>query len=115
MTNNNLQRRSGAVLLLALLTGCQDWMAEPVRVQQGYGQSVRTAMVNQIYDPERARHPEALAPEGLGDGIKSIKGLQRAYQSDVGSPQRVRQPPQLNIQANSAGNGGGGGSSGGGQ
>ena len=91
------------------LAGCQEWMAEPVRVEDNYGQSVRMSMVNQIYDPERARHPEALAPDGLGDGIKNVKVLQRAYQGDVGSPQRVRQPAQLNIQ-----NGGGGGSGAGG-
>jgi hypothetical protein len=107
-------RRGLGLALLALTAGCQEWMAEPVRVEQSYGQSVKTAMLNQIYDPERARHPEAMAPDGTSDSIKSIKVLQRAYQGDIGSPQRVRQQAQLNIQSGGSGGGGVGGNQGGG-
>ena len=96
------------------LSGCQDWMAEPVRVEQHYGESVRIAMANQLYDPNRALHPATEAPEGLGDGLKSVKVLQRTYQVDLGSPQRVRQLSILNVQGAGGGGGGQGGGGGGG-
>lgn len=95
------------VFVLAItLFGCQEWMAEPVRVEESYGQSIRTVFLDQIHDPARAREPAVYAPDGLADGIKSIKVLQRAYQADIGQPQRIRQ-----IQAFSMGGGGGGSSS----
>ena len=71
--------RCFAVALLALLAGCQEWMAEPVRVEQSYGQSVRTAYLDQIYDPARARNPEAYAPDGSIDGI-NVFAVQRQHQ-----------------------------------
>ena len=84
-------------------------MAEPVRVEQHYGDSVRVAYLNQIYDTGKARHPAADPPNGLGDGIKNVKVLQRAYQGDIGSPQRVRQQSQINIGGGGGAGGGGGG------
>lgn len=109
--------RCFAVALLALLAGCQEWMAEPVRVEQSYGQSVRTAYLDQIYDPARARNPEAYAPDGSIDGIKSVKVLQRGYQADIGQPQRIRMLQGysgLGGGVGGAGGGGGGGGTGGG-
>ena len=102
----------GAGLAAVALGGCQDWMAEPVRVEQSYGQSVRTAYLDQIYDPARARNPDTYAPDGNIDGIKSIKVLQRGYQADIGQPQRIRQIQGFSLQQ---GGGGGGGMGGGGQ
>ena len=101
--------RIAALAAGLVLAGCQEWMAEPVRVEQHYGESVRVAMVNQLYDPGRALHPATEAPEGLGDGLKSIKVLQRTYQTDLGSPQRVRQISILNTQGGGGGGQGGGG------
>lgn len=111
------RRRVLLVLLLAGLAGCQEWMATPVRVQQNYGESVRAAYLDEIYDPDRARHPAAYAPDGTSDSIKSVKVLQRAYQGDIGSPQRVRQQSQITVggSGGSGGGGGGGGAGGGGQ
>lgn len=103
-----------AVALLALLAGCQEWMAEPVRVEQHYGQSVRTAYLDQIYDPARARNPEAYAPDGSIDGIKSVKVLQRGYQADIGQPQRIRNLQGYSGLGGGAGGGAGGGGGGGG-
>ena len=100
--------------LPGLLAGCQEWMAEPVRVEQHYGQSVRVAMTEQLYDPGRAMHPDPVGPEGLSDGIKSIKVLQRTYQSDIGQPQRIRQQHGYSVLGGGSGGGGGGGTGGGG-
>ena len=106
--------RWAAAALLALLAGCQEWMAEPVRVEQNYGQSVRTAYLDQTYDPARARNPAAYAPDGSIDGIKSIKVLQRGYQADIGQPQRVRILQGYSGMGGGAGGGGAGGGGGGG-
>jgi len=108
---------TGAMSALALtagLSGCQEWMAEPVRVEQNYGESVRTAYLDQIYDPARARNPESYAPDGNIDGIKSIKVLQRGYQADIGQPQRIRQIQGFSLQQGGGGGGGAGGGGGGG-
>jgi hypothetical protein len=105
--------RWAAAALLALLAGCQEWMAEPVRVEQSYGQSVRTAYLDQTYDPARARSPEVYAPDGSIDGIKSVKALQRGYQADIGQPQRVRTLQGYSGMGGGAGGGGGGGGGGG--
>ena len=106
--------RCSAVALLALLAACQEWMAEPVRVEQHYGQSVRMAYLDQIYDPARARNPEAYAPDGSIDGIKSVKVLQRGYQADIGQPQRIRMLQGYSGLGGGAGGAGGGGGGGGG-
>lgn len=102
-----------AVALGGGLSGCQEWMSEPVRVEQSYGQSVRTAYLDQIYDPARARNPDAYAPDGNIDGIKSIKVLQRGYQADIGRPQRIREIQGFSLQQGGGGGGGGGGMGGG--
>lgn len=107
-------KRVLTVLLLTGLAGCQEWMATPLRVQQNYGQSVRMAYLDELYDPGKARRPAAYAPDGSADGIKPVKVLQRAYQGDVGSPQRVRQQSQINVGGSGGSGGGGGGGSGGG-
>jgi len=99
--------KTSLLLLSMVLGGCQEWMAEPVRVERHYGESARVAYLAQIYDPARANQPAALAPEGLGDGTKSIKVLQRTYQADMGSPQRTRQ--MTTFQTGTGGGGGGGG------
>lgn len=116
MTLPPAERTAGrciAVALLALLAGCQEWMAEPVRVEQSYGQSVRMAYLDQIYDPARARNPEAYAPDGSIDGIKSVKVLQRGYQADIGQPQRIRMLQGYSGLGGGTGGGGGGGGGGG--
>lgn len=101
-------------VMLASLAGCQEWMAQPVRLEQNYGESVRVAMAQQIYDPARALHPDPAGPEGLADGIKSIKVLQRGYQSDIGQPQRIRQQQGYSVLGGGGGGSGGGGGGGGG-
>ena len=65
----NREKSASCVLLRLIvltagvgLSGCQEWMAEPVRVEQHYGESVRIAMANQLYDPNRALHPATEAP-----------------------------------------------------
>ena len=104
--------KTSLLLLSMVLGGCQEWMAEPVRVQRHYGESARVAYLAQIYDPARANQPAALAPEGLGDGIKSIKVLQRTYQADMGKPERARQMTTFQTGAGVGGGGGGGGGGG---
>ncbi|MFM2006300.1 MAG: hypothetical protein RLZZ09_1955 [Pseudomonadota bacterium] len=112
-TNKAFISAISALALTAGLNGCQEWTAEPVRVEENYGQSVRTAYLDQIYDPARARNPDAYAPDGRIDGIKSIKVLQRGYQADIGQPQRIREIQGFSLQQGGGGGGGGAGGSGG--
>lgn len=111
--------RIAALLLAQALAGCQEWMAEPVRVERNFGESVRVVMLDQIHDKDKATHPAAHAPDGMS-GMKATKALQRSYQMDIGRPERVREMSQINVQSGggsggSGGSGGGGGGGGGGQ
>jgi len=104
--------RIAALLLAQALAGCQEWMAEPVRVERNFGESVRVVMLDQIHDKDKATHPAAHAPDGMS-GMKATKALQRSYQMDIGRPERVREMSQINVQSG-GGSGGSGGSGGGG-
>ena len=62
-------------------------------------------MINaQIYDPDKARYPATLAPDGI-DGQKADTVLQEAYRDDVGSSERVRKRAQLGIRSTGMGSG----------
>lgn len=93
-----------SALSLGGLTGCPEWQATPVRVESAYGQADR-AMVNaQVYDPHKALHPAALAPDGM-EGEKADTVLQEAYRQDIGSSERVRKRAQLGIRSTGIGSG----------
>ena len=84
------------VVALPMLTACSMFSSTPERVIHDYGNSVQ-GMVNQsIYSKDKAAHPAALAPDGI-EGQKAAVVYQRAYQSDVGVPNKVKAPAQLGI------------------
>ncbi len=58
-----------AVLAVA---GCR---SDPVRVEKDYGNSVRSMVEAQIYDPEAAANPSAALPGGV-DGAKGDKAIE---------------------------------------
>ncbi|MEY4685629.1 MAG: hypothetical protein RLZ25_2088 [Pseudomonadota bacterium] len=99
-----IDRRFWMLCFSLILGGCSTWSSNPKKVSADYGQSVRNMVVQSTYNGYKAQHPEAYAPDGI-EGQKGAVLLQRTYQSDFGSPPRVRALPQLNI--------GGGGSAGG--
>lgn len=89
---------AGSLLLVILpsLNGCSMFSATPERVIHDYGNSVQ-GMVNQsVYNKEKASHPALNAPDGI-EGQKAAVVYQRAYQSDVGAPSKVKAPAQLGI------------------
>lgn len=106
MTHIKMDRPFWILTLFLLSTGCSTWSSSPKKVEAAYGQSVRSMVVQSTYNGYKAQHPEAYAPDGI-EGQKGAVLLQRTYQSDFGSPPRVRTLPQLNI--GSGGGGGGGG------
>lgn|GEM_PF-478573 len=92
------------VLLLVGLTGCPEWQATPVRVENAYGQADRAMLNAQIYDPRKAQHPATLAPDGM-EGEKANTALQETYREDIGSSERVRKRAQLGIRSTGIGSG----------
>lgn len=87
-------QKHAAQLILAVgflaLQGCAAWNSAPARTRADYGLSVRNMVNNQIYNPARAQYPAAVAPDGI-EGNKSDRILEKAYRTEVGSPERVRQ------------------------
>ena len=84
------------LLMLPALNACSMFSSTPERVIHDYGNSVQ-GMVNQsIYNKDKAAHPALNAPDGM-EGQKAAVAYQRAYQSDVGVPSRVKAPAQLGI------------------
>jgi hypothetical protein len=98
--------RPTVLLVMALcgLTGCPEWQATPVRVESAYGQADRSMLNAQIYNPDKARHPASLAPDGL-EGEKADTVLQETYRDDIGSSERVRKRAQLGIRSSGTGAG----------
>ena len=87
------------VIILPALNACSMFSATPERVIHDYGNSVQ-GMVNQsIYNQQKAAHPALNAPDGI-EGQKAAVVYQRAYQSDVGIPSRVKSAAQLGISNN---------------
>ena len=84
------------LLFVAALGGCSIFSATPERVIRDYGNSVQGMVSQSIYNKEKATHPASNAPDGI-EGQKAAVIYQRAYQSDVGVPTRVRSPAQLGI------------------
>lgn len=103
MLNLKMNRRILTLALWLVWSGCSTWSSTPKNVAADYGQSVKSMVVQSTYNGYKSQHPEAYAPDGI-EGQKGAVLLQRTYQSDFGSPPRVRALPQLNI------GGGGGGS-----
>ena len=85
---HNQSSRMPCVLLaisLMVLDGCAEWSSTPARVQADYGNSVRSLVNNQIYNPDKAQHPAALLPDGM-EGNKADTVLEKAYRQDIGNP-----------------------------
>lgn len=78
------------------LGGCQSFSSYPDRVISDYGTSVHSLVQQSVYNGYKSEHPEPFAPDGM-DGSKATAGYQRAYQGDLGSPQKVRSPAVLGI------------------
>lgn len=60
------------------LFGCTH--LDPTRVAADFGNSKRTMVTQQYFDPQAARNPSTVAPTGL-DGAKAAKILE-AYRDD---------------------------------
>ena len=87
----NQSSRMPCVLLsisLMGLAGCAEWSSTPARVEADYGNSVRSLVNNQIYNPDKAQHPAALLPNGM-EGNKADTILQKAYRQDIGNPSNI--------------------------
>ncbi|WP_045226558.1 hypothetical protein [Methyloterricola oryzae] len=87
-------RQGAAKLALAIgllsLQACAEWSATPARTEASYGDSVRNMVNNQTYNPAKAQHPEALAPDGI-EANKADAILGKAYRGDIGKPESVRE------------------------
>jgi hypothetical protein len=78
-----------AIIVMLGLNGCAEWSSTPTRVQSNYGESVRSLVSNQIYNPQKAKNPATLAPDGM-EGNKADTVLQKAYRNDIGNPGDVK-------------------------
>jgi len=92
-----------ALMGVMTLSGCQSFSSYPDRVIADYGTSVHGLVQQSVYNGYKSEHPETYAPDGM-DGQKATAGYQRAYQGDLGSPQKVRSPAILGITSSSVGN-----------
>ena len=72
---------------LMALEGCAEWSSTPARVQADYGNSVRSLVNNQIYNPDKARHPAALLPDGM-EGNKADTVLDEGLSPGHRQPER---------------------------
>ena len=100
---NDLRLRLLGLICMGQLFGCQSFSSYPERVISDYGTSVHSLVQQSVYNGYKSEHPETYAPDGM-DGQKATAGYQRAYQGDLGSPQKVRSPAVLGI-TSSAGSG----------
>lgn len=80
--------------------GCQSFSSYPDRVIADYGTSVHGLVQESVYNSYKAERPETYAPDGM-EGQKATAGYHRAYQGDLGSPQKVRSPAILGITGSS--------------
>lgn len=64
---------------------------EPTRVEKDFGNSVRSMIAEQLYDPQTARQPQRTAPETLSGAaaLSAIEGYNAAARG--AREQRVRQ------------------------
>lgn len=90
-----------AILLSLGLQACADWSATPEHTISHRGASVDAMITGQLYAPDQAAHPATSLATGM-EGRKAEAVLQRTYQEDTGSPERVRAPGQLNIRGGSS-------------
>jgi hypothetical protein len=79
---------------LMALAGCAEWSSTPARVQADYGNSVRSLVSNQIYNPEKARHPAALLPDGM-EGNKADSVLNDTYRAFIVKPTQTLTHPSV--------------------
>ncbi len=84
---------------LMVLGGCAEWSSNPARTQADYGSSVRNMVSHQVYDPDKAQHPEALPPDGM-DGNKTGSVLNKTYRGLVFVPKQELRHPSLYGQPN---------------
>lgn len=85
---HNQSNRMPCVLLatgLTILGGCADWSSNPARTQADYGASVHNMVSNQVYDPDKAQHPEDKLPDGM-EGNKTGSVLNKTYRGLVFVP-----------------------------
>jgi hypothetical protein len=88
-TQHQLRILLVGIIVMLGLNGCAEWSSTPTRVQSNYGESVRSLVSNQIYNPEKAKNPATLAPDGM-EGNKADAVLQKAYRNDIGNPGDVK-------------------------
>ena len=91
-----LRLRLLSLIWAGQLAGCQSFSSYPDRVISDYGTSVHSMVQQSVYNGYKSEHPEVYAPDGM-EGSKATAGYQRAYQGDLGSPQKVRSPAILGI------------------
>lgn len=74
-----------AIIVMLGLNGCAEWSSTPTRVQSNYGESVRSLVSNQIYNPDKAKNPATLAPDGM-EGNKADAVLNSTYRGLIFAP-----------------------------
>jgi hypothetical protein len=79
---------------LMILDGCVEWSSTPARVQADYGNSVRSLVNNQIYNPDKAQHPAALLPDGM-EGNKADSVLNGTYREFIVKPAQSLSHPSV--------------------
>ena len=74
-----------SLIVMPGLNGCAEWSSTPTRVQSNYGESVRSLVSNQIYNPDKAQHPATLLPDGM-EGNKADAVLNSTYRGLIFVP-----------------------------
>lgn len=107
----------GAVAVLLALPGCsKTFRVDPVRLDQHFGEAVKTVRTAQVADPQAAANPAPDAPNSLNGerGQRVIRDYIRGGQQS----QRIGMPTisigTIGGSGGGSGGGGGGGDSGGG-
>jgi hypothetical protein len=73
------------IIVMLGLNCCAEWSSTPTRVQSNYGESVRSLVSNQIYNPQKAKNPATLAPDGM-EGNKADAVLNSTYRGLIFVP-----------------------------
>jgi hypothetical protein len=98
MNTVSLPRIAARTLLatgLLALAACADWSATPARIDRNFGHAVGNMVTQQVYNPGKAQHPAAKAPDGI-EGMKA-EGALEVYRSDTGKPADVEKKTSLGV------------------